>query len=67
MSAELVEALVLGLAMAGPGAGVERVVTLALHQYGRPLSVELIQEVRNGAKRVIEAIDREFDYSEDAI
>lgn len=65
MSDELAEALVLGLAMGGPDAGVERVVTLALHQYGRPLSLELIQEVRNGAKRVIDAIDREFDYSDE--
>ena len=65
MSAELTEALVLGLAMAGPVPEVERVVTLTLYVYARPLSLELIQEVRNGAKRVIDAIDREFDYSDE--
>ena len=54
----------LGLAMAGPSPGVERVVTLTLYLYGRPLSVTLIQEVREGARRVIEAIDREFDFSD---
>ena len=53
--------------MAGPVPEVERVVTLTLYVYARPLSLELIQEVRNVAKRVIDAIDREFDYSEDAI
>jgi hypothetical protein len=61
----LTEALALGLEMAGPVPEVERVVTLTLYVYARPLSVELIQEVRNGAKRVIEAIDREFDYSDE--
>ena len=59
MSAELTEALVLGLAMAGPVPEVERVVTLALHQYSRPLTLALIGEVRGAARGVIDAIDRE--------
>jgi len=50
--------------MAGPGAEVERVVTLTLYLWGGELSVGVIQEVREGARRVIEAIDREFDYSD---
>ena len=57
MSAELTEALVLGLALGGND--VERVVTLTLHQYARPLSLELIQEVRGAVRNVLDAIDRE--------
>ena len=47
----------LGLALGGND--VERVVTLTLHLYARPLSVALIQEVRGAVRGVLGAIDRE--------
>ena len=59
MSGELVEAVVLALAMAGPQPEVEHVVTLTLQLWGGDLSLSVIQEIRGAVKGVLEAIDRE--------